>query len=216
MIYFIGIDLAWTYKNETGICVFDQNLKCIYMDSQVFSDEDIKKLLGYYDRAYVSIDAPLVVKNEKGGRACDSLLMKHKIHGKHLKLYATSRAYMDRVFGGVRGERLSGLSDHVYETYPTGIFLSLMPDLFDQKYKLSSRLPLDVLKKHFSQVVMALKKRGYVFDLSVDLVKTKKAYKHYEDILDAVLCAVNSHHIYRNRYYCFECDDNGSITLARE
>ncbi len=36
---FIGIDLAWTYKNETGLCVMDDTGNVLYLDAQVYSDE---------------------------------------------------------------------------------------------------------------------------------------------------------------------------------
>ncbi len=38
---FIGIDLAWTYKNETGICVMNEAGEIEYLDSAIFSDEEI-------------------------------------------------------------------------------------------------------------------------------------------------------------------------------
>lgn len=215
MTSFIGIDLAWTYKNPTGICVFDEQLKCLYLEAKLFSDQEIQQLVSTYKEVYVSVDAPLVVRNETGGRACDSLLMKTRIHGRQLKLYATSRSYMNRTFGGVRGELLGKLlgSDQVYETYPTGIFLCLMPHLFDNRYKLSSRQDLRILKTNMAAVIAALHAMGYDFTIPVSTIETKKAYKYYEDLLDAVLCAVNSHQVFLNKHRSYQCDDNGNIVL---
>jgi len=38
-MHYIGIDLAWTYANESGICVIAGNGEIIYCESRVFSDE---------------------------------------------------------------------------------------------------------------------------------------------------------------------------------
>ena len=36
---FIGVDLAWTYKNETGICVINDSGKIIFSKTQRYDDE---------------------------------------------------------------------------------------------------------------------------------------------------------------------------------
>lgn len=214
---YIGIDLAWSSKNETGICIFEDK-RCIYLASEVFSNDDICKLINEHQPCVVSVDAPLVVQNETGGRKVDSALMKTKIHGQHLKLYATSRSYMLRVFGEIRGEELLDkvhltLGENIVETYPTGVFLSLFPKDFKSKYKLSSKLSLDDLIVNSQLMMNNIKSLGFDFNLSF-IGKTKKAYKHYEDQLDGILCAVNSYYVYHKQAYVF-FDDNGVITLPK-
>lgn len=147
----------------------------------------------------MAVDAPLVVENQNGGRACDSLLMKTSINGRFLKLYATSRTYMYRIFGDIRGEKIRSdlINYEVIETYPTGIYLSLFPELYKHRYKISSRNSLEELIKNGQQLMDKIKKLGFQVDVDVN-VKTKKAYKVIEDQLDAIMCAVNSyyyHHI---------------------
>ena len=94
------------------------------------------------------------MKNEKGGRLCDSELMKYRFHGRTVKVFATSRDYMKRHYGGIRGEKLLKelenscrlkLGESVVETFPSGVVISLFPHLYDRKYKISSRLNLDKL-----------------------------------------------------------------------
>lgn len=221
-MYYIGIDLAWTYKNETGLCVLDDKLNCIFNEANIYSDEKLVKLIMTYQASIVSVDAPLEVKNELGGRICDSLLMKHKINNKYLKLFATSRSYMLRTFKAIRGESIHHLLKeegyklgmNLTETYPTGIFLSLMPELFDDKYKLSSKLPLQQILEHANAVLNALKELG-IKNILIDLenIKTKKAYKHVEDQIDGLLCAVNSYYFHQKKVKVFEADDNGYISL---
>lgn len=219
---FIGIDLAWTYKNETGVCIID-NQKVSYIDAKVFSNDELIKVISDNSPSIVSVDAPLEVKNETGGRACDSVLMKTPINGRYLKLYATSRQYMMRRFGGIRSEDLYfDLREHhgfelgktIIETYPTGIYLSLFPTLFDHKYKLSSRLSLDELKDNAKSLLDSITALGFSgVDINLDEVVTKKAYKSYEDKIDALLCAVNSYYFSLGKVSIFEKDNNGIISL---
>lgn len=214
-MYFIGIDLAWTYKNKTGVTIFEERT-CILSEAEVFSDEMLVEIVKKYSPCIVSIDAPLVVKNEKGGRSVDSLLMQTKIHKRYLKLYATSRSYMLRVFGAIRGERLLRLSKlelgkTIFETYPTGIFLSLFPDIYDQKYKISSRKSLRQLIENSEQLIERIKKLGFKFELSMDS-QSKTGYKSREDQLDSVLCAINSFYCYQDKARIFS-DDSGLISL---
>jgi len=221
-MYYIGIDLAWTYKNETGFCVIDDNLNCIFNEARIYSDEKLVELIMTYQPSIVSVDAPLEVKNEQGSRVCDSLVMKHKIYDRYLKLFATSRSYMLRTFKAIRGESIYrllkeegyNLGMNLTETYPTGIFLSLMPELFDNKYKLSSKLSLQLILEHANAVLNALKKMG-IKNILIDLdnITTKKAYKHVEDQIDGLLCAVNSYYFHQKKVKIFEADDNGYISL---
>lgn len=215
---FIGVDLAWTYKNETGICILEEK-KCIFCDAKVYSDEMIIELMEKYVPCIVSVDAPLVVKNESGGRSIDSVVMKTKINGRFLKLYATSRSYMFRTFKAVRGETLLEKSDlvlgeNIFETYPTGIFLSLFPEIYDQRYKISSKLPLLKLIENSNKVLEHIRSLGFEVDLDNE-VATKKKYKVFEDKLDSVLCAINSYYLYHGSSLCFK-DDSGFITLPKK
>ncbi|ODA39906.1 DUF429 domain-containing protein [Desulfosporosinus sp. BG] len=59
-MHYIGIDLAWTYANESGICVIADNGEIGYCESKVFSDEMIAAIVEEYarDGAIVGIDAP--------------------------------------------------------------------------------------------------------------------------------------------------------------
>ncbi|MCB8814646.1 DUF429 domain-containing protein [Desulfosporosinus shakirovi] len=60
-MHYIGIDLAWTYANESGICVIADNGEIVYCESKVFSDEMIADIVAEHARegAIVGIDAPL-------------------------------------------------------------------------------------------------------------------------------------------------------------
>lgn len=214
-MYFIGIDLAWTYRNETGITIF-KDRKCVFSGAKVYSDEMLVEIMKGYSPCIVSIDAPLVVNNESGGRSVDSQVMKTSIHKRYLKLYATSRTYMLRAFGAIRGEKILKLSElelskTIYETYPTGIFLSLFPELYDNKYKISSRKTLEELIENSQKLLEAIQDLGFHIDIQTT-AHTKKAYKTFEDQVDSVLCALNSYYAYYSKNVLFQ-DESGAIAL---
>lgn len=219
---FIGIDLAWTYSNCSGICILE-NQTAEYLEADIFSDDEIIELILKKLPCTVSIDAPLRVKNETGGRPVDSQLMKTRINGSYLKLYAASRSYMMKTYKALRGEDLylrlknSGFTacHDIVETFPTGIFLSLFPDLYSYRYKLSSKLPLDNLKHNSEAVINSLKKTGFDFNLDSKEISSKKEYKVFEDKLDSLLCAVNSYYLYNKRCRVWK-DDSGFIALPAE
>ncbi len=222
---FIGVDLAWSRKNPTGFCIINPSKEILFWDASRYSNDQLIQLILNYQPAITSIDAPLVVNNETGGRACDSLLMKTPIHGKYLKLYATSKKYMLSTFGAIRGqdiykelEEVHGFSlgSHIVETFPTGVFLSLFPELYNMKYKISSRLPLSELIDNANQLLNAIKNLGFMLpDLNLQVITTKSSYKNYEDKIDALLCSLNSWYTYLGQAMTFSCDNNGFTTLAK-
>jgi len=216
-MHYIGIDLAWTYSKESGICVIDDIGNIDYCESKVFSDEMIAAIVEEHalDGAIVAIDAPLIVNNETGSRSCDGAIMREKIHGKNLSVYTCSRSFMLKHYGVVRGEevvkairnRMSAFSltadltdkKHVIiETFPTGITLGLFPDAFPIKYKIKSKIEFGTTKMEMGRMVNLVKRLSF-FDPPVHKVEdyfnnslsiqamSKKGYKNLEDRLDAFL-----------------------------
>lgn len=149
---FIGIDLAWTYKNESGICVIDESGEVLLLESAVFSDEDLVNIIKKYsnEKLQIAIDAPLVVNNESGSRDAERELMKSRINGHRLYAFNSNRTFLTKTFKGIRGEVLSEKimknipslnigwelnSSGIIETFPTGICCGLFPEIFPIKYK---------------------------------------------------------------------------------
>ena len=89
---FIGIDLAWTYKNETGLCVLGDTGQVEYLDALVYSDEAIaEKILSYgHDDLCIAVDAPPCYRQSDRGKGsrppCDqgqiSWTQAYAIYGK--------------------------------------------------------------------------------------------------------------------------------------
>lgn len=219
---FIGIDLAWTYKNESGICVLDESGKVERLDAEVFSNADIIEIImAYqYEPLTIAIDAPLIVNNMSGGRGAESALMRARINGHRLFAFNSSRNYLIRTFGDIRGETLIGeikqslpgveigfsrTRTNIVETFPTGICCGLFPDMFPIRYKKKRRMSfpetcseMDRLTERFSRIEDAGEVSGLMAKLSKDdMPYTRRLHKHMEDKIDAFLCAYGMHTIYK-------------------
>lgn len=229
---FIGIDLAWTYKNETGICVISDDGHLLELKSHVFSNEEIADIVERYsnNEAIVAIDAPLIVKNQVGARECDGRIMKEKIHGRNLSVFTCSRDYLVRTYGQIRGEDLVNLvraknpqfevtpdlcggGYKIIETFPTGICLGLFPDEFPIKYKLKNKVPYIETQNNMLRMIKILNRMSHYVPAVYGLDKliatnvtdlSKAAFKHLEDKIDAFLCAYSA-------YWCFINQGEGRI-----
>lgn len=212
---FIGIDLAWTYKNESGICVLDDDGKVLLIESAVFSDTDIVNIIKKYssDQLSIAIDAPLVVNNENGSREAERELMKSRINGHRIYAFNSNRTFLTKTFKGIRGEVLSRLitelipnisiglnetSSSIIETFPTGICCGLFPDIYPVKYKRKKGMTFEETVGQMTLLInrISLLERQNIihgfseyFSISKESVD-RKMHKHLEDKLDAVLCAL--------------------------
>jgi predicted RNase H-like nuclease len=74
-MYFVGLDLAWGEKNQTGIAVIDSDGRLLHV-GVAEDDASIEAAIAPYvgDECLVAIDAPLIVKNETGFRQCETEL----------------------------------------------------------------------------------------------------------------------------------------------
>jgi predicted RNase H-like nuclease len=70
----VGVDLAWASRNRSGVCVVEDGL---VLDSACLrSDDEIERWIRARTAAevLVAFDAPLVVRNRGGRRACETVL----------------------------------------------------------------------------------------------------------------------------------------------
>jgi predicted RNase H-like nuclease len=243
---YIGIDLAWTYRNETGICVINEQGRIVYCESQRFSDETIASIVQNYsgEGAVVAIDAPLIVRNETGSRYCDRAIMSEKIHGRNLSVFTCSRDYMIRTYGGIRGEEvvkriqellpdftltydINAQPHSIIETFPTGIVLGLFPDAFPIKYKIKSKVDIGITKAEMARMIGTLTRLDDYnppvtnvddfFSEVTDLASMpKKELKSLEDKVDAFLCAYAAYWLSAKTGKIFGDDQNGFIVLPVE
>lgn len=212
---FIGIDLAWTYKNESGICVIDESGEVLVLESAVFSDKDIVNIIKTYsdEILHIAIDAPLVVNNETGSRQAERDLQRGRIHGHRLFAFNSNRTFMTKAYKGIRGEVLSNLiiehlpnisigmneqNSSIIETFPTGIVSGLFPDIYPVKYKRKKGMTFEETigqMKLMTERIGLFEQQNIISGFSDKLIIdertiTRKHHKHLEDKLDAVLCAL--------------------------
>lgn len=71
-MYFVGLDLAWGEKNQTGVAAIDASGRVLHV-GVAQDDDDIAAAIEPYvsGDCLVAIDAPLIVKNPTGHRPCE-------------------------------------------------------------------------------------------------------------------------------------------------
>jgi|HubBroStandDraft_6_1064221.scaffolds.fasta_scaffold09415_6 predicted RNase H-like nuclease len=75
---FVGIDIAWSERNPSGVAVIDFNGTLTRASGDVRSNDDLCEFAGLEDHgdAVVAIDAPLIVKNATKQRTVERELTK--------------------------------------------------------------------------------------------------------------------------------------------
>ncbi|HIW38630.1 MAG TPA: DUF429 domain-containing protein [Candidatus Jeotgalicoccus stercoravium] len=212
---YIGIDLAWTYKNESGVCLIDESGEIIFLDAKIYTDEDIVSIIEKFriDKIKIAIDAPLIVNNEDGSREAEKSLSSQKINGHRVRAFNSNRKFLNNVFKTIRGEELCarliaafpeltiGLNSNesiIYETFPTGICAGLFPEIYPIHYKRKKGMTFEETIERMNILcdkLRDLEQEGIIsnFSSSFKLEKDKlnrKSYKHMEDKMDAILCAL--------------------------
>ncbi len=225
---FVGIDLAWSTKNGSGVTVLDGDKKGVELicSDILLSDEEIieylRKNVGE-EPAWISIDAPLIVPNKKGRRLAEdvvgALFQKY-----HAGCHPANRTRLSSWTGTIRGEELTALlGKEGFEHDP-----------YTKKYELSRRLfevyphPSIVVLFNLDKILQykAKPKRDYEFrwkefikyqkhlselpglSLPDSIIKRNvktlrgKALKNYEDKLDSILCAYLSYYAWANPEKC--------------
>lgn len=221
---FIGIDLAWSYKNDTGICIMDDSGRVLRHQAAVLDDRALIDLIISFgpQAVCVGIDAPLVVTNTTGSRPAEGLMMRDRVNGHRLQAFNSNRAYFDRVFGGLRGEIIvQGVKRQIKEArvtdvmapepikmmeiFPTGICAGMFPEEFPIGYKIKGKKRFEATKAGMKRLIERLHAEeaqgtitGATKALDIDLTDlTKKAYKNLEDKADAFLCAYGMYMIWQ-------------------
>ncbi|KUI11608.1 GTP pyrophosphokinase [Mycobacterium sp. GA-1285] len=73
-MYFVGLDLAWGVRNQSGVAVLDDDGRLVQVGAAVSDDEIATALAPYVEGpCVVGIDAPLIVNNPSGYRLGETL-----------------------------------------------------------------------------------------------------------------------------------------------
>lgn len=216
-MYFIGVDLAWSEKNPTGVATIEYedgegsitSAKTVETDEEIteYVKENVKK-----EKGLVLVDAPLKVPNETGRRPAEDLTGK-LFREYNAGAYPANRKRLSKWTGRVRGEDITEKLEEqgfqhdpdidknqecrkIIEVYPHPSMVTLF-DLDEiLKYKNKPKRDYDFLWKEFKRYQENLKnlEEPPLHDpeniLGKEVEGTKgKELKNYEDILDAVFSA---------------------------
>ncbi len=225
---FVGVDLAWSTKNGSGVTILDGNRKMAkYLVSDVLlTDEEIiyfiKKHVGD-DFAIISIDAPLIVPNETGRRIAEDITGK-LFQKYHAGCHPANRQRLSSWSGSIRGEDLvkklekEGFSHDpkikkyekikkIIEVYPHPSIVVLFDLKCILKYKARPKRNYEFRWKEFNKYQKYL---GSLPDLPLpkEILKRNlqnlrgKTLKNYEDVLDSILCAYLSYYVWKTPEKC--------------
>jgi predicted RNase H-like nuclease len=208
----LGIDLAWSAKNPTGMAlarvapegVIIEESGCVRTDDEIVRWADKAK-----GPLTIAIDAPTVVPNETGMRPCERQLQ--ELFGRHhAGPYPGNRQLLGKSNGGVpRGEVISrrfqqlgakewlptpghdGVS--MFEVFPAPALVRLFELEKALVYKKKSKRSWETCRAGLSSYLTNLPRLvSPSITMATPLVvngQHGKAFKHIEDQVDAVTCA---------------------------
>ena len=204
MLY-IGIDLAWSENNYSGITLLEDN-KVIY-SGVVSSLDKVIDFVKRYPNAIVGVDAPLIVKNQTGNRTIEIEFLKD-YSSKKLGVYPVNRNLMLKYSSVIVGEELSKnipqrLGKELFEVYPHATIMNCFHGtVLPYKRKKGRnteyiRVQLKILQNYIQNVVHG------DFYKNIDELKGIKL-KHYEDMLDSIVCAYTLFYCEKNKHKTYE------------
>jgi predicted RNase H-like nuclease len=216
----IGLDLAWASRNRSGLCAVEDGR--VLGSACLRSDDEIEAWIrGWWaDEMLVAIDAPLVVVNRTGRRACECVLA-HAFAGERAGPFP---ANLTLLRDDVRARRLArrlglGVAPDAFrrrpvraaiEVYPHPALVVLLDRAQRLPYKAKRGRALDVRHAAMCDLLRGLEdlKRG---DPPLDVSTSPEwprlaetchagiagaALKRLEDELDAYVCAyIGAYHV---------------------
>lgn len=231
-MFFVGIDLAWSTKNGSGISILEGDEKKAELVSAevLHSDDELVDFIRSKVKdaeAFVAIDAPLIVPNDKGRRKAEEIV------GKFFRKYdagahPSNRKRLSSWTGTIRGEEITNIlkkegflhdpyinqfekSRKLFEVYPHPSMVVLFNLDKILKYKSKPNRDHDFLcrafnlyQSHMKELEKArpsLKIPKKILNMDVKKLKGKKL-KNYEDLLDSIFCAYIAYYYWANPKKC--------------
>ncbi len=218
---FLGLDLAWSEKNPSGLAALDRGGRLLALCSDRRGDDEIvtwvRRWLG--DRGAIAIDMPTIVRNESGSRSCErALRVDFRAHdagpypaNTGLPLFndggRAHRLLADLEKDGVVHDCSVGPSDPrtvAFEVFPHPAMIELFRLERIIAYKKKQRSWERVLAEwtRYRALLGSLAEAdpplaiGPDFDLPATVDKHR--YKRRDDELDAILCAYVASFVWRH------------------
>lgn len=233
---YMGIDLAWSSRNPTGIAVITTST--IHTD-RITTDDAIINFIKQHQPIAIGIDAPLTVPNQTGRRGCDhTVSQQYKKY--HAGVYPANRTLLASYDGNIRGEllvqklqqlgyRQDPTMQHtkpIIEVYPHASMINLfnLTTIIPYK-KRKNRSPIQLTQAlmHYYHLTEQYLNTHYHLSLATTLPLlsnqplSTSQHKSIEDKLDAVLCAIITHiaHTQPQRQQLFGNLPDGHIMVVR-
>lgn len=229
---FIGIDLAWSENNLSGIAVITDTNELIV--SLAKTNQEISDFISEFQIFCIGIDSPLTVKNLTGQRNCDTELNKvYRVY--NAGVHPCNRNILTKYKGGPRGENLLknlNIKEDIdfnpntaIEIYPHPSMVNLFKLNKIIPYKARKNRPLDFRKtelKKYYELTYNFLKEEYNINMSNSLPILSESFstsqlKQFEDQLDAVFCAIITKIAYTEpaRREVFGDTENGAIVIIK-
>lgn len=224
---FIGLDLAWSEKNDSAISVIHGDGKegiLIKTFLSLRKNEQIYDIISDFENKDIllAVDAPLIVKNKTGTRKVDRLITKK--FGKYdASAYPVNRRILLSYGGGkIRGEEIVKFANRngivhnpilnkpmqknikrIFEVYPHPATIILFGLKKTLKYKARKKRKTEFRLKElikFRSLILSLKK-------STPALLMEKRFLHNpislrdEHLMDSILCAYIAYYYW---YWGFE------------
>ena len=229
---FVGLDLAWSTNNASGIAVVEGDGKKAKLVSSglVKSDEEIinflRRVIGSKN-ALIAIDAPLIVPNEKGRRIAE-VIVGDLFRKYDADAHKANRSHLASFYGEIRGEVLTellkregfahspNLSVHeqtrkFFEVYPHPSMVVLFGLNRIIRYKAKPNREYAeryAAFREYQKHMAALAGADPSLKLPGSITKVKvddlkgQKLKDYEDEMDAVFCAYIAYYAWAHPNRC--------------
>ncbi|QUW17863.1 DUF429 domain-containing protein [Agrococcus sp. Marseille-Q4369] len=203
----IGVDLAWGPKNRTGLAAVGADGRLLASSSAGSDDEIVDWIDAHAPRrGVIAIDAPLIVTNRTGRRACESAI--HAAFGRFdASPHSTNlgKPEMNPPRGAVIAERLGfpvgpALRDRVaIEVYPHPAMVGLWELDLILKYKHKAKYEFAFRKREFDRLLELLEAeqtlqvsallRWSELRSIAEAATGHSALDRIEDEVDGIVCA---------------------------
>ena len=218
-MYAVGVDLAWSPRNSTGLAIAERVRGRWILREAITGLRSNEDILTYIEAgvgdapAILAIDAPLVVPNERKGRDGDRLIT--RLFGRfEAGVYPATRFYLGRYGGSrvwdlVEDLKRAGFRHDCrleprrptrlfFETYPHAAAVALFGLPKTLKYKAREGRTYETRWRAFRELESLL---GSLSRFSPAMAGADEAFepdvrclrgrrlKEYDDLLDGILCA---------------------------
>jgi predicted RNase H-like nuclease len=201
----LGIDLAWSANNPSGVCALSSDGHVVD-EGTLVTDADLLQWIRVHSAASatLAVDAPLLVPNEDGRRPCENEVS--AVYGsRHAGPHSANRALMTRVNGTIRGEDLaaelepdgfgdpwSGRHRVMMEVFPHPALIEMFDLPRRLAYKKGRVAARRVELRELDRLLVSLAGAdppARFEPLGIDDTVRGRALKSTEDLLDARVCA---------------------------